>query len=249
MRAQEKRLRRAVANLINDRRKATDDRHDILTRLLNVTDPINGQTMSDVQIVDNLLTFLLAGFDTTATALTWTLYLLSKAPEWESRVLEEILRVVPEGPVTSKHIDELTVVQQVIKEAMRLYPSAPVVLRRAINGGELGGEKIEAGATVNIPIYAIHRHRKLWKDPNRFDPSRFTFGDEANYSRYQFMPFGGGPRVCIGASFAHIEAVVILTTLVRSVRFECPPDVEPQPLGRIILVPKGGMPLHVTMRV
>ncbi|MGI9568494.1 MAG: cytochrome P450, partial [Desulfobulbia bacterium] len=217
--------------------------------LLNVKDPITGQTMSDEQIVDNLLTFLLAGFDTTATALTWALYLLSRAPEWENRVQEEIFRVVPEGPVTSKHIDKLTVVQQVIKEAMRLYPSAPVLLRRAVNGCELGGKKIEAGVTINIPIYAIHRHRNLWKDPNRFDPSRFTFGSEANYSRYQFMPFGGGPRVCIGASFAHIEAVVILTTLVRSARFECPPDVEPQPLGRIILVPKGGMPLHVTMRV
>jgi len=189
----------------------------------------------------------LAGHHTIAMTLTWTLYLLSRAPEWEARVLE-VRRVVPSGPVTGEHLNQLVTVQQVLKESMRLYPPLPVMTRYTAKDVELAGKHVKAGTLIGLPIYAIHRHRKLWDDPDRFDPGRFAPEREAGYSRYQFMPFGAGPRICIGAAFALIEATAMLATLVRAARFENPPVQEPIPVSRVVLVPKHGMPLQVTMR-
>jgi len=120
--------------------------------------------------------------------------------------------------------------------------------RYAAKEVELAGENIKAGTLIGLPIYVIHRHRKLWDDPDRFDPGRFVTERRASYSRYQFMPFGAGPRICIGAAFAFVEATVMLATLVRAARFESPPLHEPIPVSRVVLVPKHGMPLQVTMR-
>ena len=244
----ESRLRGAVTGLIHARRASPDDRDDLFTRLLGAVDPETSQTMSDEQLVDNLLTFLLAGHHTIAAALTWTLYLTSRAPEWEARMLEEIRQVVPSGPVTGEHIDKLVTVQQVLTESMRLFPPLPVMSRYAAEDVELAGEYIKAGTLIGLPIYVIHRHRKLWDDPDRFDPSRFAPGRDVGYSRYQFMPFGVGPRICIGAAFALIEATAMLATFVRAARFESPPGQEPIPVSRVVLLPKGGMPMRVTMR-
>jgi Cytochrome P450/Mycolic acid cyclopropane synthetase len=149
---------------------------------------------------------------------------------------------------TDEHIGRLVTVQQVLKESMRLYPPVPVVTRYAAKDVELAGEHIKAGTLIGLPIYVIHRHRKLWDDPDRFDPARFAPEREASYSRYQFMPFGAGPRICIGAAFALVEATVMLATLVRAARFESPPVQKPLPVSRVLLVPKGGMPLRVTLR-
>jgi cytochrome P450 len=163
-------------------------------------------------------------------------------------MVEEVRRVAGQGPITGEHIDRLRIVSQVLKEAMRLYPPAPVLIRMAKDGEELGGRRIAAGTLVVMPIYAIHRHRCLWNDPDRFDPNRFAPEHEKRYSRYQFMPFGAGPRICIGASFAMIEATAMLATLVRSARFEVPDGHEPMPISRVTLRPKGGMPLRVWPR-
>jgi len=190
----------------------------------------------------------LAGHHTIAMTLTWTLYLLSRAPEWEARVLEEIRRVVPSGPVTAEHLNQLVTVQQVLKESMRLYPPLPLMTRYTAKDTELASQHIRAGSLIGLPIYVIHRHRKLWDDPDRFDPSRFSPEHEASHSRYQFMPFGAGPRICIGAAFALIEATAMLATLVRAARFETPPAQDPIPVWRVVLLPKDGMPLQVTIR-
>jgi cytochrome P450 len=248
MRFWETRLRAVVADVIHARHSLPDDRDDLFTRLLRAVDPETSQTMPEERLVDNLLTFLLAGHHTIAMSLTWTLYLLSRAPEWEARVLEEIRRVVPCGPVTGEHIARLVTVQQVLKESMRLYPPLPMMTRYTAKDVELAGESIKAGTLIGLPIYAIHRHCKLWDDPDRFDPSRFALEREARYSRYQFMPFGAGPRVCIGAAFALIEATAMLAMLVRAARFESPPGPEPIPVSRVVLRPKDGMPLRVMMR-
>src|SRR5680860_1016585 len=192
----ESRLRAAVTGLIHARRASPDDRDDLFTRLLGAVDPETSQTMSDEQLVDNLLTFLLAGHHTIAMALTWTLYLTSRAPEWEARMLEEIRQVVPSGPITGEHIDKLVTVQQVLKESLRLFPPLPLMSRYAAEDVELAGEHIKAGTLIGLPIYVIHRHRNLWDHPDRFDPSRFAPGRDVGYSRYQFMPFGAGPRIC-----------------------------------------------------
>jgi cytochrome P450 len=227
MRIWETRLRGAVTELIGERRASTGDRDNLFTRLLAVVSPESNETMPVEQLVDNLLTFLLAGHQTIAMTLTWALYLISHAPEWEARLLDEIRRVVPSGPVTSEHIERLVIVQQVLKESMRLYPPIPMMSRRAAKDVELAGKHIKAGTLIGLPVYAIHRHHKLWDDPDRFDPSRFSPEREASYSRYQFIPFGTGPRVCIGAAFALIEATAILATLVRAARFESLPDDSP----------------------
>ena len=248
MRFWQTRLRALVADMIHARHTSPDDRDNLLTRLLGAADPETGQPMPEERLVDNLLTFLLAGHHTIAMTLTWTLYLLSRSPEWEARILEEIWRVVPSGPVTGEHLDRLVTVQQVLKESMRLYPPLPVMTRYTAKDVELAGEHIKRGTLIGLPIYVIHRHRKLWDDPDRFDPGRFATERRASYSRYQFMPFGAGPRICIGAAFAFVEATVILATLVRAARFESPPLHEPIPVSRVVLVPKDGMPLQVTMR-
>ena len=198
----ESRLRSAVTDMIRKGSVTTGDWDNLFSRLVGVVNPETGKKMPEEQLVDNLLTFLLAGHQTIAMTLTWTLYLISRAPEWEARLLEEIQQVVPSGPVTGEHIEKLVTVQQVLKESMRLYPPIPMMSRQAARDVDLAGEHIKAGTLVGLPIYAIHRHHKLWDDPDRFDPSRFSPEREASYSRYQFIPFGAGSRICVGAAFA-----------------------------------------------
>jgi cytochrome P450 len=248
MRFWETRLRAVVADTIRERHTSPDDRDDLFTRLLGAVDPETGQRMPEERLVDNLLTFLLAGHHTIAMTLTWTLYLLSRAPNWEARILDEIRRVVPSGPVTGEHIDRLVTVQQVLNESLRLYPPLPMMTRYTAKDVDLAGEHIKAGTLIGLPIYAIHRHHRLWDDPDRFDPSRFAPERKAGYSRYQFMPFGAGPRICIGAAFALVEATAMLATLVRAARFESLSVHEPVPVSRVVLRPKDGMPLQVTIR-
>ena len=221
---------------------------DLFDRLIDATEPETGRRMSETQLVDNLLTFLLAGHDTTAKALAWTLYVIAREPVWQERLLEEIRAVVPSGPVEGAHIEKLQLVQRVLKESMRLFPPVPILTRIAEADTEIAGVPVKAGMGVGMPIYVIHRHRRLWDDPDRFDPSRFTPEQEAARPRYAYMPFGGGPRVCVGASFAMIEATAILATLVRAARFACPPGPEPVPLSRVVLAPRDGLPLRVTLR-
>ncbi len=243
-----RRMRQTVTDLLRARRTAVADTDDLLNRLILATNPETGETMSDEQIVDNLLLFLVAGHESTAKALTWTLYLVSKAPNWEARMLEEIEQVVGSGPVEGDHIDRLVVVQQVLKEALRLFPPFPEITRVAIQDVDLGGHAVEAGTLIDLPIYAIHRHRKLWDDPDRFDPSRFEPAKEARHSRYQFMPFGGGPRTCLAASFAMTVGTTLLATFVRAAHLQCPEAFEPAPVARWSLISRNGMKLGVTMR-
>jgi cytochrome P450 len=243
-----RRLRTAVAAILARRRAAGLEGNDLLARLARAQDPETGAPMSERQLVDNLVTFLAAGHETTAKALTWTLYLLARAPQWQDRILAEVRAVVGTGTLGAQHIERLPIARAVLKEAMRLYPPAPVMTRVAGETIELGTETIKPGTFMVIPIFALHRHRKLWPDPDRFDPERFTPEREAQYARTQFMPFGFGPRTCIGASFAMMEATAILATLVRRARFEWDGLHVPEPVSRVTLRPKGGMPLKVWLR-
>jgi cytochrome P450 len=204
--------------------------------------------MSEKQLIDNLVTFLAAGHETTAKALTWTLYLLARAPQWQERILAEIDTVVGAHAVGAEHLERLPVTRAVLKEAMRLYPPAPIMTRLAAQDMTLGPATIKTGTLIVIPIFAVHRHRKLWEDPDRFDPARFAPEREAMYARTQFMPFGFGPRTCIGGTFAIMEGTAILATLVRRARFEWDGVHAPEPISRVTLRPKGGMPLKVWLR-
>ena len=238
-------LRAAVATILARRRADGLEGDDLLARLARATDPETGAPMSEKQLVDNLLTFLAAGHETTAKALTWTLYLLARAPDWQARIRAEVGEIAGDGPVGAAHLDRLVLTRAVIEEAMRLYPPAPVMTRHAAVDVELGGVSVPAGTLIVIPVFAVHRHRKLWDDPDRFDPQRFMPERKAKLARTQFMPFGFGARTCIGNSFAMMEALAILATLVRGARYEWDGVHAPEPLSRVTLRPKGGMPLYV----
>ena len=244
----EKSMREAVLRIVRSRRANLAAGDDMLARLLRAKDPDTGETMSDVQVVDNLLTFLLAGHETTARALSWTLYLLARSPAWERRVREEVAQVAGLAPIRPAHVERLTETAKVLKESMRLYPPISSLTRVVRRDVELGGKQLRAGSLIIMPMFVMHRHRRMWEDPDRFDPDRFAPEREATYPRYQYMPFGAGPRICIGASFAMAEAAVMLATFVRANRFEVPVGHVPTPVSGITLRPTGGMPLRIWPR-
>jgi len=241
-------LRAAVGALIAERRAHPGTKDDLLHRLMQARDPESGQSMNDEQLVDNLLTFYLAGHETTAKALTWTLYLLACSPGWTRALEEEIARVTGGAEVNAGHVEQLMLTQQVLKESMRLYPPVPLMTRQAVADTRLGEHAVRAGTSVVLPIYAIHRHAKRWADADAFDPARFAPEKEAAIPRYQYMPFGAGPRICIGMGFAMMEATAMLATLLRRARFAPVAGREPAPVARVTLIPGGGMPLAVRLR-
>jgi cytochrome P450 len=202
--------------------------------------------MDDEQLVDNLLTFYLAGHETTAKALTWTLYLLARSPEWAARLVDEVKAVTHGATVDAAHLEKLVLLQQVIKESMRLYPPVPIMSRQAVAATRIEGLAIAPGTSILIPIYALHRHARRWERADEFDPARFAPGAEAAIPRYQYLPFGAGPRVCIGMPFAMMEATAILATLLQHARFETVAGEEPVPVARVTLIPRGGLRLKVS---
>lgn len=239
--------RAVVQKLIDLRRASGITGDDLVARMLAARHPETGEPMSDDQLVDNLGTFLLAGHETTAKALTWTLYLLARAPEWQERIRAEVRDVTAGGAVTADDIAKLPITQRVLKESMRLYPPVPAMTRVNLEATELGGIALPQPTLIVIPVYAVHRHKALWDDPDKFDPDRFLPEREAQFQRTQFMPFGAGPRVCIGSAFAMIEATAVLATLIAAARFDWDGQHLPEPISRVTLQPKGGMPLNVTM--
>jgi cytochrome P450 len=244
----EKFLRTSVAALIAARQANPTSRNDLFGWLSEAKHPETGAPLGAELLLDSLLTFMMVGHETTAKALTWSLYLLSESEDWAERLREEIETVAGNEPIGPEHIDRLQLTQQVVKEALRLYPPVPSITRQAATDLELGGQHIAAGTLINIPIFVLHRHRSIWRDPDRFDPNRFAPDAEAKVGRTQFMPFGAGPRTCVGASFAMIEATAVLATLIRGARFRLKDLHRPTPVSRVSLAPKGGMPMRVEVR-
>jgi cytochrome P450 len=240
-------LRSIIADIVADCRAGRAGA-GLPAQLMAAADPDTGRAMDDRDLSDNLLTFIAAGHETTAVALTWTLYLLSTHPWAEAKVAQEIAEATGGDPVRPEHIESLTFTRQVFMEAMRLYPPAAVLARSPVRDVQLGGETIPAGMQVYIPIYGVHRHQSLWRNPDAFDPSRFTEEAGKHRHRYAYMPFGAGPRICIGASFAMTEGVAILATLIRDHRFRLRPGYIPQLRLRATLRPAAGMPMTVERR-
>ena len=241
-------LRRDLSRIVAGRRAVPSEHPDLLDSLISARDPETGRSMTDEEVVNNLLTFIIAGHETTAVALSWTLWLLAKDQESQQRAFEEIAAVAGDAPISASHVEQLSFCRQAIQEAMRLYPPAPGIGREAKIAFELGGRPIEAGTRIHIPVFALHRNVRLWDRPNAFEPERFTAEAVKARSRYAYLPFGGGPRICIGAGFAMLEAAAILATLVRAFRFAPVAGHKPKPVARVTLRPAGGMPLLVTAR-
>ncbi|WP_156386581.1 cytochrome P450 [Aureimonas sp. Leaf454] len=241
-------LRSSLSTVIAGRRRSGDPRQDLLALLLAAADPETGRTMDDEEIVDNLMTFITAGHETTALGLAWTFHLLAKHPGVEAKVLAEIAAVTQGRPVEADHIARLAYTRQVFSEALRLYPPAPIITRTALRDLTLGGRAIAAGTVLYVPIHAVHHHAALWADPERFDPDRF--GPEAAKARhrYAYMPFGAGPRVCIGNAFALMEAVAVLAVLLPAFRLADRGGATPEPIMKVTLRPRRRLAMTVEPR-
>ncbi|MEL6318057.1 MAG: cytochrome P450 [Pseudomonadota bacterium] len=241
-----------VDGLIAKRRaelEAGGRRDDLLGYLLTAADPETGRRMDDATLRNNLLSFIVAGHETTALALAWSLYLLANAPEIQERAAEEARAAIGAGPAEAGHLDRLGYVGQIVDEAMRLYPPAAMLSRQALEADALCGREIRPGDTVILPIYTLHRHELWWVGPLEFDPENFAPARARGRDRFLYLPFGAGPRICIGMSFALMEAKIILATLLARLRFAPRPGAaEPAPVMTMTLRPKGGMPLKVARR-
>lgn len=212
---------------------------DLLDLLLAGEDPKTKRRLTTGELRDNLLTFIVAGHETTALSLAWSFYLCAFDPEVQEHARAEAQAVLQGRAATGEDVDQLPFIRQIIDEALRLYPPAGVVSRTAQKADTLHEANIRPGDTVMIPIYALGRHALLWEDPDSFKPERFA--DRSAIDRYAYLPFGDGPRICIGASFALQEAVIILATLLSRFRFMPVPGRDPKPVMILTLRPEGGV--------
>jgi cytochrome P450 len=219
---------------------------DILTLLLEAHDSETGRGLSEAEVKANIITFIAAGHETTANTLSWSLFLLSQSPEWSERVAREAER--EHGGASEGLADRLTDTRAVIEEAIRLYPPLAAISREAIGSDELAGHPIAPGTTVVIAPYVLHRHRRLWENPDLFDPTRFLGPARDKIDRYAYLPFGAGPRICIGAAFALQEATLVLAAIMRSFRLRMAPGFPVWPLQRVTLRPRGGLPMRLVAR-
>jgi cytochrome P450 len=229
------------------RKRAIGPPHDLLTLMLNARDPETGRPLSAEEIRANVITFMSAGHESTANAIAWTLFLLSQSSAWRERVAAEAAREL-DGPDETLP-DRLVETRAVVEEALRLYPPLAAISRVARSGDELAGTPIRRGAMIVIAPYVLHRHRLLWKEPELFDPARFLPPVRARIDRYVYMPFGAGPRGCIGSIFALQEAVTVVAAIIRAFELNVAPGHDVWPLHRITLRPRRGLPMIVRQRV
>lgn len=247
---------RQIETIVTDRqalrtshpRIADPHARDLLDALLDARDPETGAGLGDEEVGANIVTFIGAGHETTANALTWSLYLIAMAPEVRERLEAEADDVAAAPVAAALAGDRLTMTRAVIEEAMRLYPPVPSLSRVALTQDQAGGIAIPKGALVVISPYVLHRHRSLWTAPRQFRPERFLPGEREKIDRYAYLPFGAGPRTCIGQQFAMIEAVLSLAMLIGAFRFEYAGSDPPTPMQQITLRPQGGMPMEVRAR-
>jgi cytochrome P450 len=190
------------------------------------------------ELIDQIGVMFLAGHETTASALTWILYLISMVPAVRERLLAEIKRVAGDDPVSFEHVREMTYVRNVFRETLRLYPPITFMPRVALEDARIGGRKVKRGALIMISPWVMHRHLSLWKDPDAFDPDRFSPEREADLPEWGYIPFGQGPRICVGQAFAHTEAVLMLAELLRRYDFEPLAPGTVRPVARLTTRPE-----------
>ena len=246
-------LRREIEGVIA-RRRATLARadavppDDLLTALLTARDPQGGALFGEAEVFDNVMTFIFAGHETTANALTWTLYLLSQFPQWDARLAAEASAALNGRAAGAEDLGALPLTRMVLEESMRLYPPVPILSRENIATDKIGPHKIAAHTSVMISPWLLHRHRALWEEPDYFAPERFAPGAREKIHRFAYLPFGAGPRICIGMSFAMQEAMILLSAIVQHWRLELQPGHPVEPLARITLRPKYGMKMRLRRR-
>jgi len=239
-----------VARLIAERaQNRTDGPQDLLSRLVAAQDGESGVRMTPGEVRDQVITIFVAGHETTAVAMTWVWYLLSQHPAAAAKLHAELEAVLGGRTPTQQDLHQLPYTRMVIDEAMRLYPPAPgLSMRRAVEADTIGGQAIPKGAMVAVTPWVLHRHTTLWERPEQFEPERFSPERSAGRGRYGYIPFGGGPRVCIGMAMALTEATIILATLAQRYRLELQPGCKVELAPRITLRPKNPMTMILHRR-
>lgn len=239
-------LDRVVGSIIEERRKTNHDAGDLLSMLMNARDEDTGESMNDKQLRDEVMTIFLAGHETTANLLAWTWYLLSTHPEIARKLRAEVLEVLgPEKVPSFEDLPRLKYTLMILEESLRLYPPAWVLARENKEQDQIGGYTIPKGSVIVICPYVVHRLPHLWENPEGFDPERFNPDVKNDRHKYSYFPFSGGPRQCIGTSFALTEAQIILAMVAQKYRLDLVSGhpVEPEPL--ITLRPKNGVKMNL----
>lgn len=241
-----RRLDQAFNDIITARQRQGDPGDDLLGMLLRARDEETGLSLTQTEIRDEVITLLIAGHETVASSLTWTWYLLSQRPEKQRLLQAEIDRVLAGRLPASADLPDLTYTAQTFDEALRLYPPAWLITRTAIQADTLSGVSIPARALIIISPYVIHRHPDYWNDPEEFKPERFA--GESKQHRFAYIPFGGGPRLCIGNQFAAVEAELILAMVTQKVELKLAPgaNIIMDPL--VTLRPRYGLPMTAVVR-
>ncbi|ASC70519.1 Putative cytochrome P450 120 [Halomicronema hongdechloris C2206] len=245
------RLQDCAEQLIKQRRQALNmnKRKDLLSLVLSEKDGSGNPFFSDEQARATIVTFVFAGFDTSASSLAWICYLLSQHPEVQARAQDEVDKVLAGRLPEFEDLDKLNYLTCVVKEAMRLYPPVPEALRALESDLEVGGYSIPKGATFVIPISMLHEDEQIWEEPRKFLPERFTQENGKDHPRYAYLPFGTGSKSCMGARFAMTEIRLVLAMMLQRFSLQLVPEQEVIPeMQSIILQPKYGLRLNVVTR-
>jgi cytochrome P450 len=237
-----------VYGLIHRRRSDGEIADDLLSGLLQAQ-AIGRRAMSDEQLRDEVMTLLLAGHETTAVSLSWTWYLLAQYPEVEKKLCSELRAVLNGRSPRVQDLSRLPYTERVVKEAMRLYPPAWAIVRNSLKDCDLGGYRVPAGATVMMSQWVMHRDPRYYDQPEQFNPDRWLEARVKGASKFTYFPFGGGPRTCIGASFATMEGVLVLAAIAQSYQVRVVQDFPVEPLPTITLRPRRGIKVVLTRRV
>ncbi len=235
----------SVVNQLIDQRTRAETGDDFMGLLLAAKDDAGNPALSRREIRDEVVTLLIAGHETVASSLTWSWYLLAQHPELRQKVQQEAEVVIGRDVPDSEKLDQLVYTQQVYEEALRLYPPAWLITRRALGADQVGGVTVPAGTLMIISPYVMHRRPDIWPEPEVFNPARFDPSQSPKRHRFAFIPFGGGPRLCIGNRFAMIEAKLILALVSRRFSLDLPPGQDVTVEALVTLRPKDGLMMRV----
>lgn len=227
--------------------EAGDAPEDLATKIMTTADPETGERFSTEEMVDQVAIFFLAGHETSASALSWALYLLAMFPDWQDRVADEALAYLGSAPDVAV-MSKLRVSRDVFREALRLYPPVPMMVRQATCPETFRDKDVPKGAMMVVSPWHLHRHTRLWDNPDGFDPARWETENGKQCQREAYIPFSSGARVCPGAGFAMFEGPLLLSMLTRAFRFELVPGKVPVPVAHLTVRAKDGIWLRVTPR-
>ena len=237
-----------VYRIIKERRTSEDKPMDLLQMLMDATDEETGEPLTDEELRNEAMTIFIAGHETTANAMSWLWSILSQQPEIRTKIEQEVESVLGKRKPVAADFPNLPYCLKAFKETMRLYPPVPILPRHVENDGILGDYELEGGADVLFSPYLLHRHPDFWKEPETFDPHRFDKEAQRAQHTFAYLPFGGGPRICLGNNFAMMEAVFILAMTTQRFRLNLTPKARIETLISLTTRPKYGVPVTLERR-